>query len=83
MIGMEIYGIGSGKMNDYNEVVHLLGYVTVEQWADVLHDHFSFNKEIIYELMRIQERVYKTDLIVQVEAIIETQKRAKEKRWKK
>lgn len=57
-------------MNVNNEIVHLLGYVTAKQWADTLHELHGFNKEIIYELMRIQERSYNKDLIVEVEHII-------------
>lgn len=64
-------------MSTSNEIVHMLGYLTPEQWADSLDVGQGFNKEIIYELMRIQEKVYDFDLIVEVEAIIEEKKKRK------
>ena len=59
-----------GKVNQENEIVHLLGYITVEEWANSLNSVFGLNKQIIYELMRIQEEVYDLDLIRDVETLV-------------
>lgn len=63
------------RMSVNNEIVHLLGYITKEQWVDTLSETFGLNKEIIYELMCIQEKAYGTELIIEVEAIIEERKK--------
>lgn len=66
-------------MREYNEIVHMLNYLIPEQWADALEDR-EFNKEIIYELMRIQEEAYNFSLIEDVEYFVEKKKEKKRKR---
>ena len=74
MIKMENSGTGNGKMSVNNEIVRLLSYLRAAQWANILEEP-GLNKEIIYELMRIQEEVYKMVLIENVEAVIESRKK--------
>lgn len=67
-------------MSADNEIVHMLGYLTPEQWADALDEGQGLNKKIIYELMMVQEQVYAFDLIKDVEAVVENLKRVRKRK---
>ena len=55
---------------DNYTLVHLLGYLKPEQWADALRPDLRLNKDLVAQLMRKQENRFKFDLITDVEEIL-------------
>lgn len=67
------------RISSINEIVRLLSYLRVAQWANILEEP-GYNKKIIYELMKIQEENYKIVLIENVENQLKTRKILREEK---